>query len=193
MYLNEKYKTLFAKYGITTPLRIAHFMAQIQHESNFKAIGENLSYSKDGLLRTFGKYFTENIEAEPQKAHANQYARQPMMIANRVYANRMGNGNEQSGEGWKYRGRGFIQVTGKSNYIELSRKTGIDFVNNPDLLLTEANALISALWFWNSRNLNALSDKDDVRGITQSINGGNNGLAERISFLNQWKEKLRIN
>jgi len=177
--LASKYRTLLNKYEINTPLRLAHFFAQLHHESGLKPIQENLNYSKEGLLRTFPKYFTPQL--------AEQYARKPQAIANRVYANRMGNGNEASGEGFRYRGRGHIQLTGKSNYIALSKDTGVDYVNNPDWLLREADALISALWFWKKNNLNSFSDKDDIKGLTKRINGGFNGLADRIKHTNNYK------
>src|SRR5690606_13433976 len=131
----------------------------------------NLNYSAEGLLKTFGKYFTS--------LQAKEYARKPEKIANRVYANRGGNGNETSGDGWKYRGRGFIQLTLKDNYKALSNATGIDYVSNPDLLLNEADAMISALWYWNKRNLNKYADVGDLKGATRVINGGYNGLADR--------------
>lgn len=184
MELHQKYKTLFAKYKINTPLRLAHFMAQIEHESNLKPVSENLNYSESGLLKIFGKYFT--------KEKAKFYARKPEQIANIVYANRMGNGNTESGEGWKYRGRGFIQITGKSNYTKLTQSTGIDYVNNPDKLLTEADALISALWYWKKINANKLADKDDLKGITRLINGGYNGLAHREQLLIKWKKHFEV-
>jgi putative chitinase len=173
-----KYKTLFAKNQINTRLRIAHFMAQIDHESGLKPIGENLNYSAQGLLNTFGKYFNS--------ATAQIYARNPEKIANRVYANRMGNGNEATGEGWKYRGRGFLQITGKSNYFRLANDTDLDCFKNPDLLLQEANALISALWFWELKGLNKLADKNNIRGITRIINGGFNGLEHRKELLKKY-------
>lgn len=179
MKLQEKYKTLFQNYGITTPLREAHFMAQIDHESGLKPISENLNYSQAGLLKIFGKYFNPITALE--------YQRQPIKIANRVYANRMGNGNEASGEGWKYRGRGFIQITGKENYHRLSNDTDIDFLHNPDLLLEEANAMISALWFWKIKGLNKFADLDDILTITKRINGGTNGLAHRKELLAKYK------
>lgn len=181
MKLQQKYKTLFEKYGVNTPLRIAHFMAQIEHESGLKPISENLNYSQAGLLATFGKYFNNSPN------DAKKYARQPEKIANRVYANRMGNSNEVSGEGWKYRGRGFIQITGKENYFRLANDTDIDCLKNPDLLLEEANAMISALWFWNLKGLNALADKDDIISITKRINGGLNGLEHRKELLLKYK------
>lgn len=178
MNLQTKYKTLFEKYGLTTKLRIAHFMAQLDHESGLKPIGENLNYSASGLIRVFRKYFSD--------LEAIQFANQPKRIANRVYANRMGNDDEASGEGWKYRGRGFIQVTGKNNYFILAKDTGLDCLNNPDLLLEEANAMISALWFWNLKGLNKLADKNDLKGITKRINGGYNGLSHRQELLNKY-------
>jgi putative chitinase len=182
MELYEKYKSLFNSYHLNTPLRIAHFMAQIEHESGLKPISENLNYSATGLLITFSKYF-------PATKIAIDYSKQPEKIANRVYANRMGNGNETGGDGWKFRGRGFIQLTGKNNYLVLSKDSRIDFVNKPDLLLIEANAMIAALWFWNTNKLNALADKDDAKAITKKINGGFNGLTERLELLSKWKKK----
>ena len=176
MQLHEKYKSLFEKYGLTTKLRIAHFMAQIEHESGLKPIEENLNYSASGLIRVFRKYFTD--------LEAIQFQKQPEKIANRVYANRMG--NTSAGDGWKYRGRGFIQITGKDNYARLSKDTGIDFVNNPDLLLQEANAMISALWFWNSKGLNSFADNNDIVTITKRINGGTIGLKDRKSKFSKW-------
>jgi len=181
MGLQEKYKTLLESYSVNTPLRQAHFFSQMEHESGLKPIGENLNYGIGGLLSTFSKYFTEDT--------AKIYARKPEKIANKVYANRMGNGNEASGDGWKYRGRGFIQITGKNNYIILSKDTKIDFVNNPDLLLTEVNSMISALWYWNKNALNALADENDVKGITRRINGGYNGLEHRKELLAKYLNK----
>jgi putative chitinase len=174
MALKDKYKTLFNSYYINTPLRIAHFMAQIEHESGLKPVSENLNYSKEGLLKTFSKYFNSD--------NADFYARKPELIANKVYCNRMGNGDYASGDGWKYRGRGFIQITGKDNYLMLSKDTRIDYLNNPDLLLNESDSLISALWYWNKHKLNLLADKNDIKAITKSINGGFNGLPHRISL-----------
>lgn len=178
MNLQQKYKTLFEKHSINTPSRVAHFMAQIEHESGLKPIAENLNYSASGLIRVFRKYFSD-IEAI-------NFANQSEKIANRVYANRMGNGNEASGEGWKYRGRGFIQITGKINYHQLANDTDLDCLKNPDLLLQEANAMVSSLWFWNKSGLNKLADKNDFKGITKRINGGYNGLAHRQELLNKY-------
>ncbi len=182
MKLNEKYKTLFEQYEINTPLRIAHFMTQLDHESGLKPISENLNYSSERLRQIFPKYFIS-------KADADRYFRQPERIANRVYANRMGNGNEASGEGWKYRGRGFIQLTGKENYYRLYLDTDLDVIKNPDLLLEEPNALISALWFWKTRKLNALADKDDLVGIRKRVNGGTIGLEHCKTLLKKYKDE----
>lgn len=178
MNLQTKYKTILDLYEVNTKLRIAHFMAQIEHESGLKPIAENLNYSAQGLMQTFSKYFTTNDSL--------LFARKPEKIANRVYANRMGNGDEKSGDGWKYRGRGFIQITGKINYFQLANDTDLDCLKNPDLLLQEANAMISALWFWNKAGLNKLADKNDIKGITRKINGGTIGLAHRQELLKKY-------
>ena len=180
MDLANKYKTILSEAGINTPLRLAHFFAQLEHESNLKPVSENLNYSANALRRVFKKYFTTDQMAK-------DYARQPERIANKVYANRMDNGNEMSGDGWRYRGRGFIQITGKANYTQLTHDTGIDYLNNPDLLLTEADSMISALWFWKLRNLNHYADMDNIRQITKRINGGYNGLKHRTELLKKYK------
>lgn len=174
----------FEAYELTTPLRQAHFLAQAAHESGgFTIFTENLNYSAQGLLKIFHKYF-------PNESLAESYARQPRKIASRVYANRMGNGDEASGDGYKYRGRGVFQVTGKANYELMANELNIDCVNNPDLLLSTDNALESALVFWDKHNLNPLADRDDVEGITRKINGGTNGLDDRISYLRRAKRAL---
>ena len=184
--LTAKYQSLFNKHNVNTQLRLAHFLGQLQHESGLKPIEENLRYSAKRLTEVFGKYF-------PTLTLANQYAMQPQKIANRVYANRMGNGDESSGDGWRFRGRGFIQLTGRDNYTALTKwakSNGIntDYVNNPDLLLREADALISALWFWTVNDLNKYADKDDVLSITKRINGGTNGLQDRITETTKFKK-----
>ncbi len=179
MELLIKYKTLLARYGVTTPKRQAMFLAQIAHESNLKPVAENLNYSAQGLLITFSKYFDKNL--------ANSYARNPVKIANRVYANRMGNGNEGSGDGWKYRGRGFIQTTGYNNYLALSKATGIDYVSNPDLLLNEADAMIAALYYWSTNNLNKYSDLGDIDTVSDIINLGRS--TERYGDSNGFKDR----
>ncbi|MDD5227821.1 MAG: peptidoglycan-binding protein [Methylococcales bacterium] len=164
------------EFQINTPLRLAHFLAQCAHESGgFKATQENLNYSAEGLKKTFSKYFPGNL--------ADSYARQPEKIASRVYASRMGNGDEASKEGYKYRGRGYIQLTGKDNYSTFDKSVDDDILNNPDLV-SEKYALLSAAWFWNSRSLNSSADKGSsdavVTEITKKVNGGINGLDERI-------------
>jgi putative chitinase len=181
MDLHNKYRTLLAKHQINTPLRLAHFFAQLHHESNLRPIEENLNYSFKGLLKVFKKHF-------PTEEMARLYERKPERIANRVYANRMENGNESSGDGWKYRGRGFIQITGKQNYRMLTADTGIDYLNNPDLLLTEADSMISALWYWSRNGLNRFADADDVRKVTRIINGGFNGLTHRTELTEKYKQ-----
>ncbi len=178
--LDKKYNTLLDRYSINTPLRKANFWGQIYHESACKPIQENLNYSVEGLKRTFPKYFTTAI--------AINYAHKPQIIASRVYANRMGNGNEQSKDGWKYSGKGFIQITGKDNYKKLSESTNIDFLNHPELLLEEVNSLIAALWYWKKIKGNEFADKDDVKAITFLINGGLNGLEDRKKNVEELKK-----
>ena len=180
--LSKKYKSLLNKNGINTAIRLSHFFAQLAHESGLKPISENLNYSEKGLLNIFSKYFNSIT--------VKQYARKPQLIANKVYANRGGNGDEKSGDGWKYRGRGFIQITGRYNYQMLTNDTKIDFINNPDLLLQEPNAIISALWFWDKKNINRFADKDDIKGVTKAINGGYNGLKDRERLLVKYKKSL---
>lgn len=162
------------KYSINTVNRISAFLAQTAEESlDWNVLQENLNYSEKGLLTTFPKYFNA--------ATATQYARKPQSIANRVYANRMGNGPESSGDGWKYRGRGMIQITGKVNYQSIGATMGQDLTNNPDILLTHQGALESACVFWSKNNLNTLADAGNIRSITIKINGGTLGLETRQS------------
>jgi putative chitinase len=137
------------------------------------------------LRSVFGKYF-------PTIEIAGAYARKPEKIANKVYASRMGNGNEASGDGWKFRGRGLIQLTGKENYQKFSQENGIDCVKNPDLLLQPEWALTSACWFWKKRNLNEFADKDDIIMITKRINGGTHGLNDRLQYLDSFKRIYQI-
>lgn len=175
-----------AKFKINTPLRLAHFLAQCGHESaGFKATQENLNYSADGLNKIFGKYF--------KTVSAAAYARQPEKIASRVYASRMGNGDEASKDGWKYRGRGYIQLTGKSNYTEFNKSVEEDVVANPDLVSSKY-ALLSAAWYWNSRSLNTSADKGStdavVTEITKKVNGGTIGLADRIKHFKEYYKLL---
>lgn len=166
--------SLLDDYNINSPLRISHFLAQVTHESNdFKVLKENLNYSQSGLLSVFRKYFT------PEQALA--YARKPEKIANRVYANRLGNGDEASGDGWKYRGRGAIQVTGKTNYMKCSLYLFNDerLLTNPDKLLEPKYAILSACWYWRTNNLNTWCDNNDIYTLTRRINGGLNGIEDR--------------
>jgi putative chitinase len=155
------------------PKRVAAFLAQIAHESGgFNFVKENLNYSAKGLMTTFKKYFsTEEL--------AKQYERQPEKIANRVYANRMGNGPEQSGDGFKFRGRGLIQLTGKNNYTRFAADLGISLDETVAYLETPAGAVSSAGWFWDNNNLNGYCDRDDFIGLTKRINGGTIGLEDR--------------
>lgn len=171
------------KFNITTPLRLAHFLAQCAHESgNFKALQENLNYSADGLVKIFGKYFNSTTAAG--------YARNPEKIASRVYASRMGNGDETSKEGWKFRGRGYIQLTGKINYAAFGKFIGEDVVSNPDLIATKF-PLASAAFFFNNNKLWAICDKGSdtatITAVTKRVNGGTHGLQDRIDkFKKYW-------
>ncbi|TAN68142.1 MAG: glycoside hydrolase family 19 protein [Methylobacter sp.] len=171
-----------AKFNINSSLRLAHFLAQCEHESGgFKVTQENLNYSSDGLKKTFPKYFPDNL--------ADSYAGQPEKIASRVYADRMGNGDEASQEGYKYRGRGYIQLTGKDNYGAFDKSVDDDILNNPDAVAAKY-ALLSAAWFWNSRSLNTSADKGSsdavVTEITKKVNGGIIGLDDRIKYFNEY-------
>jgi putative chitinase len=177
---------ILPEYDIDTPKRVAAFMAQCGHESGgFTLMQENLNYSAKGLRGTFGKYF-------PNDEVAKLYERRPEMIANRVYANRMGNGDEASGEGWYFRGRGIIQITGKNNYTKCSQSLFESnvLVENPDLLLESEYAIHSACWFWSAARLNELSDIGDIKTMTKRINGGFIGLEDRINHYNHAIEIL---
>ena len=176
-----------AKFGINTPLRLAHFLAQCGHESGgFKLVNENLNYSADGLKKIFPKYFA-------QAGLAESYARQPEKIASRVYGGRMGNGDESTKEGFKFRGRGYIQLTGKSNYTEFDKFVDDDILANPDLVATKY-PLLSAAWFFHKNGLNAIADKgaDDatVTSVTKRVNGGTIGLPDRIKHFKEYYSLL---
>lgn len=160
------------------PKRFSHFMAQLAHESaHFSRLEENLNYSAKGLWNVFRKYFDD-------EAHAETYARDPERIANRVYANRMLNGPEESGDGYRYRGRGFIQLTGRENYRNIGNRIGLDLEGNPDQVASDVEtALRVAADFWDSKKLNRYADKNDVRSITKRINGGYHGLEQRQKLL----------
>lgn len=176
-----------ARFGITSSLRLAHFLAQCGHESGgFRAVSENLNYSAKGLLGIFRKYFT-NVNI------AMQYERKPEKIANRVYSSRMGNGNEASGEGWSFRGRGYIQLTGKDNYRAFDATVGEDILANPDLVATKY-PLASAAFFFKRNNLWAICDRgsssDVVTAVTKRVNGGTIGLADRQKHFNEYFKLL---
>jgi predicted chitinase len=178
-YVHHLEETL-PRFGIAdSRLRLAHFFAQVLHESGCMRFDmENLNYSADGLMKVFGKYF-------PTRAEADAYARQPEKIANRVYANRMGNRAESSGDGWKYRGRGLIQLTGRSNYQAFANWVDDERIDSEPDLVSSEYAVHSAVFFWDKNNLNRLADRDDVVGLTKKINGGANGLAHRRELLNK--------
>jgi putative chitinase len=161
-------------YEIDTPKRVAAFLAQCAHESGeFNFIQENLNYKAESLCRVWPKYF-------PNMDVANQYAHKPERIANRAYANRMGNGPEDSGDGWKFCGRGLIQLTGKSNYTRFAESLDIGLDEASEFLLTFEGCVQSAAWFWEANNLNDLADSGDIKTMTKRINGGFLGLDDRI-------------
>ena len=174
-------------FGITTALRTAGFLSHIAVESmELRATTENLNYSANGLLKTFPKYFNA--------VTAQQYARKPQKIANRVYANRMGNGNEASGDGWRFRGRGLIQLTGRSNY-QAYQDSGFcrgNIILHPELLEKYPGALKSAMWYWMSHGLNAIADRGDITAMTRAVNGWLNGLSERTKYYIRAKEAFNI-
>ena len=176
-----------AKFGINTPLRLAHFLAQCGHESGgFRATQENLNYSAKGLMGIFKKYF-------PTLALAQAYERKPEKIANRVYGGRMGNGPESSGEGYKFRGRGYIQLTGKENYTAFGKSIGEDMTVNADKV-SGPYALLSAAWFFSKNGLHKIADEGSsdavVTKITKRVNGGTIGLADRIKHFKEYYNLL---
>ena len=179
----EAMNNVFPTYEINTPQRVAAFLAQCGHESGgWTVFEENLNYSAQGLNGIFKKYFPTLESAQP-------YARKPEMIANKIYANRMGNGGPESGDGYKYRGRGPIQLTGKANYTAFAKAMFEDWENvveNPDWVTSDRDfALMSAIWFWNSHNLNHYADIGDIKQMTKIINGGYIGLDDRIKHYNE--------
>ena len=178
---HEALSQLLPDYEINTPQRIAAFVAQCAHESgNFMVLKENLNYRAATLRKIFPKYF-------PTDAIANDYAtrlNKQAAIANRAYANRMGNGDESSGEGWKFCGRGLIQLTGKNNYQAFADSLEMNINDVPEYLGTFEGAAQSACWFWETNNLNRFADKGDIKGLTRAINGGFIGLEDRIKHYN---------
>ena len=184
----EAMANVFPVYEINTPQRIAAFLAQCGHESGgWTTFEENLKYSAQGLRKIFGKYF-------PNDELAMAYQRQPEKIANRIYCNRMGNGDEASGDGYKYRGRGPIQLTGKANYTAFAKDMFEDWQNvveNPDWVTYDKDfALMSAIWFWNKNKLNHEADIGDIKTMTKKINGGYIGLEDRIKHYNECIHEL---
>ena len=164
------------RFKLDTKARAAAFLAQVGHESGrLTRLVENLNYSSEGLVATWPKRFDTKLAA--------QVARKPEQIANIVYADRLGNGSQASGDGWKYRGRGLIQITGKSNYRDCGAVLGLDLLSNPSLLEIPTNAAMSAGWFWSTSGLNALADAGQFETMTRRINGGLNGLADRKVLL----------
>ena len=181
--LNE----FFPEHKINTRVRISAFLAQTSHEcAGYTRFTENLNYSADALERVFPKYFSR------AGVSSAGYHRQPERIANRVYANRMRNGDEGSGDGWKYRGRGIIQITGRANYESFTRDTGFDIVGDPDRVIKDVRMMVCVCcWYWSKYNLNKYSDQADIRHQTRVINGGYNGLQHRLDLygesLKLWK------
>jgi putative chitinase len=180
-YIDQWYEALeqlLDDYEINTPLRVAHFIAQCAHESgNFVFVKENLNYKAASLRKIFSKYF-------PTDELAAQYANKPERIANRIYANRMGNGPEESGDGFRYCGRGLIQLTGKDNYTFFAGSLGISVEDASEYLQTFEGAAQSACFFWEQNRLNRFADANDVKGLTRAINGGFIGLEDRIKHTN---------
>jgi putative chitinase len=170
----EPLQAAMQRFNINTPKRMAAFIGQCAHESgNFATLTENLNYRMESLVRVWPRHF-------PTLDVAAQYHRKPEQIANRAYANRMGNGPEASGDGWKYRGRGLIQLTGKDNYQMASDALRVDLVANPDAVTEPGMAAMTAAWFWNKRGLNELADKGENETISKRINGGTHGMDDRL-------------
>ena len=175
------------KFNITNVLRLAHFLAQCGHESGgFSIINESLNYSAERLKVIFPKYFPSDL--------SSSYERNPVKIGSRVYASRMGNSDEASGEGYKYKGRGYLQLTGKNNYTSFARFIGEDTVSNPDLVATKY-PLASAAFFFNSNNLWSICDRGDsdevVTAVTKAVNGGTIGLPDRIAHFREYYDLLK--
>jgi putative chitinase len=177
-YWHNALSQLLPDYEINTPQRIAAFIAQCAHESgNFVFLTENLNYKAESLTKIFGKYFKD-------MATAKAYEKKPEKIANRIYANRMGNGDEASGDGWRYRGRGLIQLTGKTNYTWFAASLEISAEEAAEYTQTFEGAAQSACWFWETNKLNNEADKGDIKTMTRKINGGFIGLDDRIKHYN---------
>jgi putative chitinase len=182
--LVDAFNQTFDRWGIVTPVQQAAFIGQCGHESgNFRILEENLNYAADRLMKIWPKRFPTLESAQP-------YHRNPRKIANKVYANRMGNRDEASDDGWRFRGSGWIQLTGHDNFYHFSKAMGEDFVMKPDLVRTPLYAAHSAGWFWQTQKLNELADTHAWKGLTRRINGGIIGLEDRIKHINHALEVL---
>lgn len=180
----EPLEEVFHRYEINTPARQAAFIGQCAHESaNFTKLEENLNYSAEGLMKTWPSRFPTLEAAQP-------YHRNPEKIANRVYGGRMGNGTEETGDGWLYHGRGLIQLTGKDNYTLAGDALNMDFIHSPDYVLVPKYAALTAGWYWNKRQLNKEADAKDYTGMTKKINGGTIGLDDRIAHIRHAQDVL---
>jgi putative chitinase len=172
-------------FKINTSRRIASFIAQIAVESgSLRFVEENLNYSSERLMQIFPRHF--------RTVNPTNFHRQPQKIANLVYANRMGNGDMNSGDGWRFRGRGLKQLTGRFNYIECGNALGVDLLRNPDWLLTPEGASTSACWYWDWKNINPVADREDFRRVTILINGGLNGFDQRLRYYNIARKVLNF-
>jgi len=185
------------KFGINTPLRLSHFLAQCAHESGgFKLVTENLNYSAQALANTWPSRFAENPQKKPFKPNqlAQKLQRNPQDIANSAYSNRMGNGPSESNDGFNFRGRGFIQLTGKDNYKEFGKLLNEDIVSKPDKVATDY-PLLSAAWFFHKNNINVISDRGNgdsfVEQVTIKVNGGKIGLSDRIKYFKIYDNLLK--
>lgn len=196
MMLHIKYRTLLKGYHIDNKLRLAHFMAQLDHESGLKPVRESCYYRTISSLRST---FYSPFKGKPDSFVA-RYLKNSVKCANYVYSNRGGNGDEASGDGYKYRGGGMIQNTLKNGYLRLTKDTGINFLDNPDLIMEEANAMVAACNFWKNAGLNKLADDDDLDAVSDLINkgrdtevvGDSNGYKDRKEKLEKWKRILGI-
>ena len=176
--------TAMQRFNITGPARQAAFIATIGHESShLRHTIENLSYSAERMMQIWPGRF-------PTLESTAGYARNPQALAGKVYANRMGHGDEASGDGWKYRGRGLVQLTGKSNYAKCGEAVGHDLVTNPQFVEAPALASLSAAWFWSVHGLNAMADKGDMTAITKRVNGGTTGIVDRLALYEVAKRVL---
>ena len=189
LHIEEKWaeplNEVFSRFNISTPRQQAAFIGQLSHEcGNFKVLKENLNYRAATLMKLWPKRF-------PTLEVANQYAGQPSRIANMVYANRMGNRDESSGDGFRFSGKGCIQLTGHANYFHASKALGVDFVMQPELVATPKYAALTAGWFWSTHDCNRLAANADWIGLTKKINGGVIGLDDRVKHINHALEVLQ--